>query len=166
MPVSDQGVDVNRYQVTPRTLVFIFDSDERVLLLKGAADKRLWAGLYNGIGGHIEPGEDILEAAQRELWEEAGIVEALDYCGQIMVDVSPEQGVTIFIFRGSYSGKLLNASEEGELAWVEVKDLSHLPLVEDLATILPLVSNFKVGDTPIIGNYTYQQNGKLIISIR
>jgi 8-oxo-dGTP pyrophosphatase MutT (NUDIX family) len=48
--------------------------------------------LYNGIGGHIEAGEDILEAAQRELNEETGISQVeLSICGQIMIDVSPER---------------------------------------------------------------------------
>jgi predicted NUDIX family phosphoesterase len=57
MPKSDQGVHTKRYQIIPRVLIFIFDGD-RVLLIKGAPNKRLWANQYNGIGGHIERGED------------------------------------------------------------------------------------------------------------
>ena len=49
----------------PRTLIFLTCRD-LVLLLKGAPHKRLWANRYNGIGGHIERGEDVLTAAQRD----------------------------------------------------------------------------------------------------
>ena len=40
--------------------------EPEVLLLRGAADKRLWANRYNGLGGHVEAGEDVLSAAKRE----------------------------------------------------------------------------------------------------
>ena len=44
-----------------------------VLLKRHAAGGDRFAGLWNGIGGHIEPGEDIRRAARRELFEETGI---------------------------------------------------------------------------------------------
>ena len=57
MPKQDQGIDVSlkrqRFTVIPRTLVFITRGDH-VLLLRGSAQKRIWANKYNGIGGHIE----------------------------------------------------------------------------------------------------------------
>ena len=76
MSKNDQGIDVSlkrqRYTVIPRTLVFI-TRDERVLLLRGAPTKRIWANKYNGIGGHIERDEDIYSAAcaksaKRPVW--------------------------------------------------------------------------------------------------
>ena len=67
MPVIDQGFDDRKYHVIPRTLIFLFDSLNRVLLIKGSDKKQRWPGKYNGVGGHIESGEDILEAALRVL---------------------------------------------------------------------------------------------------
>ena len=65
MPISDQGMPKEqRYQFVPRVLVFLTCGDE-VLLLKGAPTKRVWPNQYNGLGGHIERGESVLEAAQR-----------------------------------------------------------------------------------------------------
>ena len=67
---EDQGVAVShhRHQVIPRTLCFITHGEE-VLLLLGGAKKRLWAGHYNGLGGHVEPDEDIYTSDHREVNE-------------------------------------------------------------------------------------------------
>ena len=53
MGKEDQGLATGkeRYQVVPRVLVFLRNGAD-ALLLKGAPDKRIWANLYNGIGGH------------------------------------------------------------------------------------------------------------------
>jgi len=83
MPSSDQGVTRDRYTLIPRTLIFL-TRGERVLLLKGAPHKRLWADRYNGLGGHIERGEDVLTSARRELAEETGLqCPGLWLCGVI-----------------------------------------------------------------------------------
>jgi 8-oxo-dGTP diphosphatase len=166
-PKSDQGIDHVRYQVVPRTLIFLFDRQNRVLLLKGSPQKRLWAGFYNGIGGHIEAGEDIVEAAHRELFEETGILElSLDLIGQIMVDASPQVGVAIFVFKGEYDGTSLSASDEGSLAWVDLDDLDSVPLVEDLPVLLPKVAQHGPSSSMIIAKYTYGIEGNLQINFR
>jgi 8-oxo-dGTP diphosphatase len=166
-PKSDQGMDQVRYQVVPRVLIFLFNHQNRVLLLKGSPQKRLWAGLYNGIGGHIEAGEDILEAAQRELSEETGISDlSMDLCGQIMVDVSPRVGVAIFVFKGEYHGTSLSPSDEGMLAWVDLEGLDSLQLVEDLPVLLPKIAVHVPSSPMIIAKYNYDDAGNLQISFR
>jgi len=64
MGKEEQGVTQPRYLLIPRVLVFIRRGDD-FLLIKGASHKRLWANQYNGIGGHLERGEDLLSAAKR-----------------------------------------------------------------------------------------------------
>lgn len=167
MPATDQGVDDNRYKLVPRNLIFIFDDQERVMLIKGPPQKRLWSGLFNAVGGHIERGEDILESAYRELEEETSITDVLlRFCGQITIDVNERAGVGIFLFRGTYLGKGVEASSEGNLFWKSVNNLRNDELVEDLPLLLPRVYMYRPGDPIIIGKYHYDIQGKLVISLR
>ena len=93
MPSSDQGINLDRYLLVPRTLIFLVKGDH-VLLLKGGPEKRLWSGLYNGLGGHVERGEDVFSAAYRELVEETGFeVDDLWLCGLITIDTGEQIGV-------------------------------------------------------------------------
>jgi len=167
MPKSDQGIEEKRYHFVPRTLIFLFDGKNRVLLLRGAEDKRLWAGLHNGIGGHVERGEDIYDAAYRELQEETGIVDAkLSYCGQISVDVSDDVGVAIYVFKGIYKSSEFTNSHEGTLSWVSLDDVGSTPLVEDLTKLIPLVAAHQPSDPIIIGKYKYGRDGCIETSFR
>ncbi len=160
MPASEQGSAAGRYTLIPRTLIFL-TRGKRVLLLKGAAHKRLWANRYNGVGGHVERGEDILRSAQRELLEETGLSAGLWLCGVITVDTGPNPGIGIFILRGEADEGEATPSEEGTLEWVDSAAISRLPLVEDLYILLPRVLQLRRGDAPLIGHYDYDAEGKM-----
>jgi len=163
MPKSDQGVSTDRYQVIPRTLIFI-TWGASVLLIKGAPSKRLWANRYNGLGGHVERGEDIHSAARRELFEEAGISAAsLLLVGTVLVDASEQTGICIFVFKGEYDGGPLKPSMEGSLAWVKTDDLERLALVDDLKILLPRVLAFTPGDIPFSARSFYDPGENLCV---
>lgn len=149
----NQGSTANRYTLVPRTLMFITRGRE-VLLLKGAPGKRLYANLYNGVGGHIERGEDVLSAAQRELAEETGL-QGIDLwlCGVITVDIGQNPGIAIFVLRGECAEGEPVASSEGTLVWVDFEATTDLPLVEDLYALLPRVLAMKPGDEPFSAHY-------------
>jgi 8-oxo-dGTP diphosphatase len=163
MPKSDQGVRSDRYQVIPRTLIFVTRGDE-VLLLKGAAHKRLWANLYNGIGGHIERGEDALSAARRELVEESGLgVSGLALVGTVIADASETTGIGIFVYKGKYEEGDPVSSDEGQLEWVNIHELERYPLVEDLKVVLPRLLSMAPGDPPFSALYDYNEKDELCI---
>jgi 8-oxo-dGTP diphosphatase len=166
MPIEDQGVLDDRYKVIPRVLIFI-TCGSAVLLLKGAPTKRLWANLYNGIGGHIEQGEDVLSAAYRELIEETSISGvALHLAGTIMLDVGETTGVGIFVFHGEVKSQEEYVSPEGTLEWVEFDRLGQIQLVEDLPVLLPLVLRKEDDPRLFAGLYRYTENNQMVVSFR
>jgi 8-oxo-dGTP diphosphatase len=145
-------------------LIFLTQED-RVLLLKGASDKRLWANLYNGIGGHIEAGEDVISSARRELKEETGITPTeLWLCGVVIIDTGKDMGIGIFVFRGACSGQSLIQSKEGKPEWIPINKIDQLPMVEDLPTLLPKVLNMEPSSSPFSALYQYDADGNLKIS--
>lgn len=142
------------YTVIPRVLVFLTRGND-VLLLRGAPDKKLWAGKYNGLGGHIEPGETPHQAAVREVSEEAGLtVEVLTLRAIVHVTMTLAPGVLFFVFTGGAPPGDLRPSTEGVPVWVACSELSTLPLVEDLPELLPRV----LEPGPLVyGHYTFSE---------
>ena len=166
MGQKDQGVAVSRhrYQVIPRTLCFVTHGDT-VLLLLGGATKRLWAGRYNGLGGHVEPGEDIYTSTRREVREEAGL-EIHDIRLRCVVHADagdPAAGILFFVFTAVADETRALPSEEGGLEWWPVNALPADRMVEDLPVLLPKVLTMGSADPPLFAAYSYDEGDRLVI---
>lgn len=161
MPQSDQGITKDRYSIIPRTAIFL-RRGESYLLLKGAPTKRLWANKYNGLGGHVERGEDVRTAAMRELLEETGLSADLWLCGTLLVDAG-EMGVGLYIFSGESLEGDPQPSKEGLAEWVLFENIGEIPVVEDLPALLSKIQSMKRGDTPFSARSYYDDSGKLVV---
>ncbi len=141
MPSTPQIIVPNRYHVVPRTIFFVFHNGE-VLLQKGANNKKINAGLWNGIGGHIEKGEDIVSAARRELAEEAGIVCSHPIlCGTIMINVNEDEGILLFVFSCDTNDNTFINSPEGYLCWFPIDRIPMDAIVDDVKFLIDRVLN-------------------------
>lgn len=165
MPVEDQKISLEKYQIIPRVLIFATRGDQ-LLLIKGAADKKTWPNLYNGIGGHIEQGEDVLSAAKREFLEETGLKLNNPQLKMIVtIDINTNPGIGMFVFSGEAGNGSLQQTKEGAPTWVNPKGLTNYPLVEDLPTIIPLVINAGKQDHILFAHYRYLADGQLSIHL-
>ena len=127
------------------TLAYIMSPDgKRVLLIhrnRRPDDPHL--GKYNGLGGKLEPGEDIVACIRREIREESGIeCDELVLRGTISWPGFGKHGEDWFgfIFRvNRWHGAASSDNSEGTLEWVELDRLLELPLWEGDRFFLPLV---------------------------
>ena len=147
------------------TLGYVLSPDgKRVLMLHRNTrvdDHHL--GKYNGLGGKIEPDEDVLAGMRREIQEEAGIeCEAMSLRGTISWPGFGKHGEDWlgFVFVVTrFSGTPFERNPEGTLEWVAINDLSTLPMWEGDRNFLPLV--FDDDPRPFHGVMPYR-DGRMV----
>lgn len=126
----------SRHVARLATVSFVRCGDA-LLLLRHPAGSARFGGRWNGVGGHVEAGEGVREAARRELFEEAG----LDVPGLRLRGVVHESGLlghayVVFFFVGEAASRTLSPAPGVELAWHPLARVRELPLVDDLHELL------------------------------
>lgn len=131
------------------TLCMVCRDDE--ILLQNRV-KKDWRG-YAFPGGHVEPGESIVDATVREILEETGlIIHAPRLCGVKQFPIENGRYV-VFLFRTDRFEGELRSSEEGTMQWVKRCDLPKIPTVADFAQLL------SVFDSDELTEFLYVPNG-------
>lgn len=163
MSLAGQRAQLHRYTLIPRTLSFLL-RDDKVLLLRLPEGHGAWSGHFNGVGGHIEQGEDPLSSARREIWEETGLTpERLLLSGVVIVDTGERPGIGLYVFVGEAKSEDLQPGPEGSPMWIAQCDLEKLPMIEDLPLLLPRAIASYGGSAPFSAVYTYNHAGELTI---
>lgn len=143
------------------TLGYVLSPDsQRVLMVHRNAradDQHL--GKYNGLGGKLEPMEDIAAGMRREILEEAGIeCLSMQLRGTLNWPGFGKRGEDWlgFIFLiDRFSGEVPQRNAEGDLVWIDRSRLMELPMWEGDRYFLPLV--FDADPRPFHGVMPYRE---------
>lgn len=144
------------------------DASQVLLIHRNTRPDDLHLGKYNGLGGKLEPNEDIIAGLRREVREEAGLeCEEIRLRGTISWPGFGKQGEDWFgfIFRiDRFLGTPFTQNPEGSLSWIPVERILQLPLWEGDRYFLPLVFNDDIhqfhgvmpyeGGRPVSWNYS------------
>lgn len=166
MGAQEQGADATggRWMVIPRTLVFVLH-DDAVLMMKRAPHRRVFPNRYNGLGGHIERGEDPASGALREIYEESGLrVHSLRLRSIHNIDAGGQSGIILFVYTAISEGRAVqNDGAEGTLEWIPRERLGELDLVEDLPQLLPRMLAMRDDDPPLNAHVSYDESDSIAL---
>ena len=123
-------------------LCYIFQGNKVLLLYRNKKKNDLNQGKYVGIGGKIEKGEAKETALKREVFEETSL-RLLDYKYHASIRFKDDDYEEImYLYSSRRFEGTIQECDEGELHWVDVKDIFSLPLWEgDKYFLKPLLNN-------------------------
>ncbi len=122
------------------TLCYLFrgKGNERQILL-GMKKRGFGKGLWNGLGGKIEPGEDLFESVRREIREESGLeVGEVEKVGELMFEIDGEKLLVHVFISEDFDGEGED-TEEMELEWFKVSEIPYDRMWEDDREWMPVM---------------------------
>ena len=118
------------------TVLCLVHKGEELLLQNRV--KQDWQG-YAMPGGHVEPGESIVEAVIREMQEETGLhILNPKMCGVKQFPIDGGRYLVFLFETEEFTGEL-TGSEEGEMTWIPRNRLHEYKTVDDLQQMLDVM---------------------------
>jgi len=115
------------------TCCYLIHEDEWLMLYRNKKKNDVNAGKWIGVGGKREEGESNLQCAVREIREETGISvdeSDLTFCGTVYFLYDFKDAEKIALYTGHVEDTSVIDCSEGDLAWIEEKDILSLNLWE------------------------------------
>ena len=147
--------------ITPvlQATAFILSADRTQVLLinRNKRQDDIHLGKYLSLGGHVEPDEDVLTCARREIHEESGLtITDLVLRGTVLWTGfgAKRRDYLCFMFRAdTFTGTPYDDNDEGTLEWVPVDDLASRPMWDSDHLWLPMI--FDEDTRPFFGVMPY-----------
>ena len=137
------------YKPIVGTLGYILSKDRKQVLLihRNKRDQDPHFGKYNGVGGKLEPNEDVLTCMKREIFEEVGInCLSTEFRGTIHwkgFGPNRESWLGFVFLITDFSGSPFTSNLEGDLEWIDLERMEDLPMWDGDRYFLPLVFDEK-----------------------
>lgn len=142
------------------TLCYMENSGRYLMLHRTKKQQDENAGMWIGIGGHLEKNESPVECVRREIREETGIEPAQLRLRGIITFLLPAWGNELtFLYTAETQCTHLPECSEGVLQWIPKEDVLSLPLWEGDKVFLNLL---RERETPFDCLLSYSVEGKLI----
>ena len=125
-----------RHRAKLTTLMFV-RHNRQVLLQQHPVGSR-FSGQWNGVGGHVEAGEDVCQAARREVREEAGIEVRAPRLRFVLHERDrSDEATLVFWFVAEWLSGALRPERGRVLRWVPNLEIEKLPLLLDIRAVWP-----------------------------
>ena len=143
---KDMGTKVIALDKTEKvelTVLCLVEDGNKILLQNRV--KNDWKG-YTLPGGHVEKDESFVDAVIREMKEETGLdIKKPKLVGVKQFPIKYGRYIVFLYKTNEFYGKL-QSSNEGEMEWVEYKDISKIKTVQDFEDLLKVMNSNELSE--------------------